>query len=82
MTETVIAEWPKNSRETLRVRLDEFQGQLVIDVRTWYADAAGKLKAGSGGLTVSVKHLPHLAKALGDALIAAKAHGMLGDSQL
>ena len=53
MTETVIAEWQKNSRETLRVRLDEYQGQRVIDCRAWYADKAGNLKPGRGGLTVS-----------------------------
>ena len=77
MAEIVIAEWQKNSRETLRVRLDEYQGQRIVDCRAWYTDKAGNLKPGRGGLTVSVKHLPNLAKALGDALIAAKGQGVL-----
>ena len=76
-SEIIIAEWQKNSREFLRVRLDEYQGQHVIDLRAWYGDKAGNLTPGRGGLTVSVKHLPQLAKALDDALKAANAYGLL-----
>ena len=77
MTETVIAEWQKNSRETWHVRLDDFQSHRVIDCRAWYADVAGNKRPRCGGLTVSVLHLSQLAKALGEALIAAKALGFL-----
>lgn len=76
-SETIIAEWQKNSRETLRVRLDEHQGQPVICCRAWYVDKDGNKRPGRGGLTISVPHLPQLAKALGDALITAKASGLL-----
>ena len=75
--ETIIAEWQKNSREVLRVRLDEFKGQPVICCRAWYADKNAILRPGRGGLTISVRHLPQLAKALGDALNAATACGLL-----
>ena len=30
--ETVMAEWKNNTRETLRVRLDEYQGQHVAQM--------------------------------------------------
>ena len=73
----VVAEWPKKSRETLRPQISEYKGQRVIDCRAWYADSAGTKKPERGGLTVSVRHLPQLAKALCDALNAAKARGML-----
>ena len=76
-SETIIAEWQKNSRETLRVRLDEYQGQHVICCRAGYADKDGNMRPGRGGLTISVRHLPQLAQAQGDALIAAKASGLL-----
>lgn len=81
-SETIIAEWQKNSRETLRVRLDEYQGQPVICCRAWYADKDGNVRPGRGGLTVGVRHLPQLAKALDDALNAAKAFGLLENSKL
>ena len=77
MTESVIAQWQQNTRETLRVHLAEYQGQHVIDCRAWYADAAGNKKPGRDGLTVSVRHLRQLAKVLCDALNAAKAQGLL-----
>ena len=73
----ICAEWQKNAREIMRVRLDEFQGQRIIDCRAWYTDREGILRAGRGGFTLSVKYLPQLAKALGDALIAAKASGFV-----
>ena len=77
MSEIIIAEWQKNSRETLRVRLDSFKGQPTICCRAWYTGKDGKLKAGLGGLTVSTRHLPALAKALAKALETAKANGLL-----
>ena len=75
--EIVIAEWQKNSRETLRVRLDSYQGQAVICARSWYEASDGTLKPGRGGLTVSIRHLPALASALAKAVDAATTSGLL-----
>ncbi len=77
MSEIVIAEWQKNSRETLRVRLDSYQGQAVICARAWYTDSDGNLKPGRGGLTVSIRHLPALAAALARAGEIATSAGLL-----
>ena len=71
--EIIVAEWRKNSRETLRVRLDSFKGQAVFDCRAWYAGDDGTLKPGKGGLTVSVRHLPALAEAIAKALELASS---------
>ncbi len=49
----------------------------MIDVRCWYRDAAGELKPGRSGISVSIKHLPTLADALATALTAAREIGML-----
>lgn len=72
-----VAEWPRNSRETLRVRLDRYQGTATIDMRGWYADTLGNLLPGRGGLTLSVRHLPALAKAMVKALETAERAGLL-----
>ena len=77
MSEILIAEWRKNSREILRVRFDSYQGQAVICCRAWYTDSDGILKPGRGGLTVSIRHLPPLATALVKAVATAGAAGLL-----
>jgi hypothetical protein len=75
--EIIVAEWPKNSRELLRVRIDEFMGQPVICVRAWYPDSNGIMMPGKGGLTIGIKHLPALADSFNNALAAALEHGLL-----
>ena len=78
MSGRVISEWPVNGRETMRVRLDQYRGQNIVDLRRWYASGGGELKPGRGGLTIGARHLPDLADALAKALEAAKASGILG----
>jgi hypothetical protein len=70
-------EWPRNSREDVRVRLDLFKDKVIVDCRTWWRDQAGELRPGRGGLTLAVRHLPALAEALQAALAHAVASGVL-----
>jgi hypothetical protein len=72
-----LAEWPRNERETVRVRLDRYNGHVVVDCRCWWSDASGELKPGRGGLTLAVRHLPALADAVAAALTQAQVHGLL-----
>jgi hypothetical protein len=72
-----LAEWPRNSRETVRVRLDRYSGQVVVDCRSWWRDANGELRPGKSGLTLSVRHLPALAAAMSSALDHARSAGHL-----
>ena len=72
----IVASWPRNIRETVCVKLDQYRGRNTIDVRTWYPGDDGELKPGKG-LTLSVSHLPKLAAALADALAKAKALGLI-----
>jgi hypothetical protein len=65
----LISEWPRNAREMLRIKLDVYRGNAVVDRRCWYPDkATGEMKPGRGGVTLAVKHLPDLAAALGAAV--------------
>jgi hypothetical protein len=75
--EIIIAEWPKNGRETMRVRIDSFKDQAVIDCRAWYPGNDGVLRPGRGGLTVGLRHLPALANALAKAVETANAAGLM-----
>jgi hypothetical protein len=73
----VIAEWPRNSREFVRVALDRFNNRFTIDVRSWWKDGEGNWRPGRSGLTLAVKHLPALADGLADALDRARVLGLI-----
>lgn len=74
----LVAEWPRNARETIRVRLDAYRGTAVVDVRSWFIDAAsGEMRPGRDAVTLAVRHLPDLAAALVDAHDACCRLGLL-----
>lgn len=73
----LIAEWSKNSREVLRVRISSYEGRPTIEVRNWYHGKDGELRAGKGGLTIAVRHLPMLAASLNKALDEARNLGLI-----
>ena len=73
----VIAEWPRNSRELVRVSLDRYNNRQTIDIRAWWQDGEGNWRPSRGGLTLSVKHLPALAKGLTAALHRACSLGLV-----
>lgn len=72
----VIAEWDRNSREVIRVALDQYNGHHTVNVRVWYRDG-DQLKPGKTGITVGVKHLAALAEASGKALERAIELGLV-----
>jgi hypothetical protein len=73
-----IAEWWKNRRgESIRLRLNQFEGRAIFDLRTWYT-ADGVLKPGKG-FAAEVRHLPRLAKEMAKAEARARELGLLGN---
>jgi hypothetical protein len=75
----VVAEWDRNSREVVRVALDQFKRHRTVSARIWYR-AGIEIKLGKGGLTLGLKHLPALADALAKALAQARELGLLDDT--
>jgi hypothetical protein len=73
----IVAQWPRNIRDTVMVRIDHFNGRAVIDIRTWWTSNDGELKPGRSGITMSLHHLPSLALALVKAQAAATEMGLL-----
>jgi hypothetical protein len=73
----IVAEWQRNSREIIRVALDQYQAREIIDARVWWRDDEGNWRPGRSGLTLSRKHLPALAGGLVDALQRARALGLV-----
>lgn len=72
----LIAEWPRSARQTLRIQLDTFQGNPVIDVRAWYQSGDG-LKPTRSGITIGTRHLGDLSEALYKALVEARKRKLL-----
>jgi hypothetical protein len=73
----VIGEETLNSRDVLRVALDEYEGRRVVDCRKFYKREDGTLKPTRKGLTLAVERLPALAALITAALDRARADGLL-----
>ena len=72
----------KNSREEIRVGLDEYvrdgTTHQMVSARVFFDDGA-EMRPGKNGLNLAVKHLPALNAALRQAEAEAQAVGLLGD---
>jgi hypothetical protein len=73
----VIAEWPRNNGEIVRISLDRFKTFFTIDIRIWWRDANGTFKPGRAGLMLPVTHLPKLTESFVSALRRAEALGLV-----
>lgn len=73
----VVAEWPRNNHEILRVGLDFFNNRRIIDVRCWWRDSEGNRRPGRSGITLSIQHLERLADGLALALQQARDLGLI-----
>lgn len=75
---TDIAKISKNSREELRVTLDEFRGHHLLNARDWF-DAGEEMRPGKQGIAVKVELLPALIEALQKAEREATRQGLIGE---
>ncbi len=73
----IVATFPKNQRETVRVALDQYQGHNLIDVRVMVplAAHAAALTVTAKGISMNVALLPELRRALDDAEAQARKLG-------
>ena len=72
-----IAEWPRNTRELVRITLGRFKNRFTVDIRSWWQNGDGIFKLGRSGLTLAVEHLPKLAEGLDQALMRADLLGLV-----
>ncbi|WP_416896322.1 MAG: PC4/YdbC family ssDNA-binding protein [Minwuia sp.] len=75
----VIREIQKNSRERLRVSLDQFRGHDLIAMRVWIDGDEGPIPTKSG-FGLRVHQIPELREVLAEAERQARANGMLEDA--
>lgn len=54
----------KNSREEVRVSLDEFKGMQLLNIRVWFAGDDGQMRPGKQGVAVRLELAPELMQAI------------------
>jgi hypothetical protein len=74
---TVIAEWPVNSRERLRVSIEQYNRSWLFSARRWFAADDGSIQPTKRGLSIGLKHLPRIAEETARALAFAREHGLI-----
>ncbi len=77
MTDRIIASIERNSRETLRVTLGEFNGWAIAGIRIWFQVADGSWRPGKKGIAFKIDLLPAVSEALAVAVREARAEGLL-----
>ena len=72
----IVGEFQKNAKEVVRVRLTDYAGHKLVDVRAFWTDAStGELRPGKG-LCLRRELLPQLIDALTVAEGMAVADGL------
>ncbi|WP_176043619.1 transcriptional coactivator p15/PC4 family protein [Burkholderia vietnamiensis] len=72
---TLIAELQKNSRERLRITVDQYRGHEYVGIRIWFVGEDGQYRPSRSGVTLKPALLPQLMQALGRAARAIDPHG-------
>jgi hypothetical protein len=70
-TSQTVAQFEKNSKEEVRVSIDDFRGNKIINLRVYYRSPTGEWLPGKQGLALQVDRFKDLADAvlrLGEAL--------------
>ena len=60
----VVAEWPKGPNEVVRVSLQTFRGQTILNIRVWYRSSHNTFQPGRNGISLAVTHVAKIRKAL------------------
>lgn len=61
---SVIASFPKNKREEIRLRLTEWEGKPYVDIRVFFAKGEGGWAGTRKGICLSAEQLPELVAAI------------------
>jgi hypothetical protein len=66
MTETsqLVAQFEKNSKEEVRLSVDDFHGRKIINMRVFYKADGNEWRPGKQGLALSVDRYRELADAI------------------
>lgn len=60
----LVAQFEKNSKEEVRVSIDDFRGRKLINIRVYYRNDAGQWLPGKQGLALGIDRYRDLADAV------------------
>lgn len=72
----IVGHVGKNSRESYRVSIGEYQGHRYLDLRIVVPDGDGSMKPTQKGVTIKFSTIPQLLELLRDGLAEAKRRGL------
>ena len=55
---------PKNRTEEIRVSLDDFKGNQLVNLRVWFQNSDGEMRPGKQGIAFKLALLPEVLAAL------------------
>ena len=61
---SILASFTKNSREEVRISLDNFNGHKLVNIRVFYNAGDRDMRPGKQGLAIRLEQLPELMLAL------------------
>jgi len=61
---SILASFPKNSLEEVRISLDNFNGHELLNIRVFYNAGDRDMRPGKKGLAIRLEQLPELMLAL------------------
>jgi Transcriptional Coactivator p15 (PC4) len=74
----VVAEfWANRAGESVRIQFREYEGTALVDVRRHYTAKDGVLRPTQKGLSITIRRLPDLARAIAKAERKARALGLI-----
>lgn len=73
----LVASWPKNAREHVRVSLGAFNGRRIVDIRAYFDGEDGRPHPTKKGIALDLRHLARLADAIVRARDEAARLGLL-----
>jgi hypothetical protein len=73
----LVAQFEKNSKEEVRVSIDDFRGRKIINMRVYYRSDNGQWLPGRQGLALGVDRYRDLAEAMLKVGEALQAQGLL-----
>lgn len=76
----LIASFPKNKFEEIRVQIKEFKGYDLVDIRVFAGSKEGEEKVPTGkGISINVSHFMDLKKAILEAESVLRKHQLLSE---
>lgn len=72
-----IAAIKNNSREEIRVTLDEFRGHHLVNIRVFYETGTGEMKPGRQGIAMKLELLSEILAAIHASERVARKAGLM-----